>query len=189
MNLTAPNGTTAFEFLSQAAKQNPCYQFQYKKFSFGRNITSICCVSENRTSHYYWYIYMNDEPSLVGVDQLKPRHGDLLKFQYQHINYNSSNHEKKVGKVSKTGMKNIHICPVALTTSWVTNIDIWKNEYHTFKLTDLKSDRLKKCWWCKARCRNTPIRPSNYQCWLRHCLQRPSVATIKSIAVGSIIFL
>lgn len=101
--LNARNVTTAFEFLSQAAKQNPCYQFQYKSFGFGRYITSICCVVENKTSNYYWYIYINDVPSPVGADQLKPRHGDILRFQYQYINYNSSNHEKNEGKTSKTG--------------------------------------------------------------------------------------
>ena len=102
---TATNSTTAFEMLTLAAKQNPCYRFQYKTFSFGHYITQICCVAENTTTQYHWFININDAPSPVGVDQLKPSHGDIIRFEYRYINYNASNHhEKIIGDQSKTGM-------------------------------------------------------------------------------------
>ena len=79
----APNGTTAFEFLQMAAQLNPCYIFNYKTFSIGRYITTICCVEENKTTNYYWFIYLNGQLSPVGADLLKPKNGDTLKYEYQ----------------------------------------------------------------------------------------------------------
>jgi hypothetical protein len=79
----AANGTTAFEFLQLASQLNPCYLFNYTQFSFGRYITTICCIEENKAKNFYWFIYLNGKLSPVGADLLKPRNGDTLTFEYQ----------------------------------------------------------------------------------------------------------
>ena len=81
--IVASNGTTAFEFLQMAAQFNPCYSFSYTTFTFGRYITTICCVEENRTTSYYWSVYLNGQLSSVGADSLKPKNGDTLKYEYR----------------------------------------------------------------------------------------------------------
>ena len=79
----AASNTTAYELLQLAAKLNPCYNYRYKQFSFGRYITTICCVEQNTTSGFYWFVYINSKSSPVGVDLLKPKDGDTLTFQYE----------------------------------------------------------------------------------------------------------
>ena len=81
--MIAANGTTAFEFLQLASQLNPCYLFNYTQFSFGRYITTICCIEENKATQLYWFIYLNGIPSPVGADLLKPTNGDTLTFEYQ----------------------------------------------------------------------------------------------------------
>ena len=88
----APNGTAGFELLQLAGKQHPCYTFNYKTFSFGRYITTICCVQENKIEKFYWFIYLNGEPSSVGVDLLKPKDKDVLLFEYRVRDSAKSNH-------------------------------------------------------------------------------------------------
>jgi hypothetical protein len=79
----AANGTTAFEFLQLASQLNPCYLFNYTQFSFGRYITTICCIEENKAKKFYWFIFLNGKLSPVGADLLKPKNGDTLTFEYQ----------------------------------------------------------------------------------------------------------
>ena len=90
--VVAPNKTTAFEFLQLAAQINPCYNFNYKVFSFGRSITTICFVKQNRTTNFYWFIYLNGELSPVGADLLKPKNGDILTYEYRKWDSSKSNH-------------------------------------------------------------------------------------------------
>ena len=93
MNVTAAQETTAFQFLQLASKQNPCYLFQYITYgSLGRYITTICCVEQNTTSNFYWFVYINNTLSPVGVDFLKPNDGDILKFEYRFINNTDGSH-------------------------------------------------------------------------------------------------
>lgn len=89
----APKETTAFEFLQRASELNPCYIFKYIQYSFGRYITTICGVKENKKTNFYWFIYLNGNLSPVGADLLKPKNGDTLKFEYQvwkHHNHKTS---------------------------------------------------------------------------------------------------
>jgi hypothetical protein len=79
----AANGTTAFEFLQLASQLNPCYLFNYTQFSFGRYITTICCIEQNKAKNFYWFIYLNGKLSPVGADLLTPKNGDTLTFEYQ----------------------------------------------------------------------------------------------------------
>jgi hypothetical protein len=81
--VVAANGTTAFEFLQLAAQVNPCYIFNYTTFSIGRYITTICCVEENKTTNFYWFIYLNGKLSPVGADSLKPKNNDTLTYEYR----------------------------------------------------------------------------------------------------------
>ena len=92
VNVTAPHGTTGFQLLQLASQQNPCYLSEYKNFStLGRYITSICDVGQNTTSNFYWFIYLNEQFSEVGVDFIKPENGDILKFEHRFINCTDSN--------------------------------------------------------------------------------------------------
>jgi hypothetical protein len=79
----AANGTAAFQFLQLASQLNPCYLFNYTQFSFGRYITTICCIEEDKATNFYWFIYLNGKLSPVGADLLKPKNGDTLTFEYQ----------------------------------------------------------------------------------------------------------
>ena len=102
LNVTAAPETTAFEFLQLAAQQNPCYLSEYLTYPrLGRYITTICCVTQNLTSNFYWFLYINNTLSPVGVDFLKPNNGDVLRFEYRSIN----SHENRT-ETSQTGMSN-----------------------------------------------------------------------------------
>ena len=101
LNVTAALGTTAFEFLQLAAQQNPCYLFEYLTYPrLGHYITTICCVTQNLTSNFYWFLYINNTLSPVGVDFLKPNNGDVLRFEYRFINSTDDNRTE----TSQTGM-------------------------------------------------------------------------------------
>ena len=101
LNVTAALGTTAFEFLQLAAQQNPCYLSEYLTYPrLGRYITTICCVTQNLTSNFYWFVYINNTLSPVGVDFLKPNNGDVLRFEYRFINSTDDNRSE----TSQTGM-------------------------------------------------------------------------------------
>jgi hypothetical protein len=105
VNITAANGTTAFQFLQQAAQQNPCYLSQYITYAtLGHYITTICCVAENTTSNFYWFVYINNAFSPVGVDGLIPNNGDILRFEYRFINSTDGNHtETSAAKSPEVG--------------------------------------------------------------------------------------
>ena len=93
VNVSASQGKTAFQLLQLASQENPCYSFEYQKFpKLGRFITTICCVAQNTTTHFYWFVYINNTLSPVGVDLLKPNNGDILTFEYRSINYIDGNH-------------------------------------------------------------------------------------------------
>ena len=92
VNVTARHGTTGFQLLQLASQQNPCYLSEYKNFlTLGHYITSICDVEQNTTSNFYWFIYLNEQFSEVGVDFIKPENGDILKFEHRFINCTDSN--------------------------------------------------------------------------------------------------
>ena len=103
LNVAAAHGTTAFEFLQLAAQQIPCYSFEFLTHPpFGHDITTICCVTQNRTSNFYWFVYINNMLSLLGVDFVKPNNGDILTFEYGLINSIDGNHIETL----KTEMSN-----------------------------------------------------------------------------------
>ena len=80
-------GTTVYEILEKAKFQNPCYKATYKTYSFGRSITSICCVASDRKKKHYWMIYVNGKSAQYGVDELKPKDGDIITFKYKKVNF------------------------------------------------------------------------------------------------------
>ena len=85
--VTVLEGTTAYSILELAKKQNSCYTAVYKKYSFGRSITSICGVSKNPSASLYWMIYVDGSSAKYGVDGLKPKDGALLTFKYQKVDF------------------------------------------------------------------------------------------------------
>ena len=80
-------GTTAYEILGKAKFIDSCYTATYKKYSFGRFITSICGVRSNPNKKQYWMIYINGKYAKYGVDGLKPEDGDIITFVYKKMNY------------------------------------------------------------------------------------------------------
>ena len=89
-----PEGTTAKVILDEAMSvivQNPnndCKKVvQYKKYSFGHSITSICGVASDWRKKHYWMIYVNGKTAQYGVDGLKPKDGDLITFIYKKLNF------------------------------------------------------------------------------------------------------
>ena len=80
-------GTAVYEILEKAKLQNPCYTATYKKYSFGRSITSICCVAKDWKKKHYWMIYVNGKSAQYGVDGLKPKDGDIITFKYKKVNF------------------------------------------------------------------------------------------------------
>ena len=89
-----PKGTTAKVILDTAMLamlQNPvndCQQrVRYKKYSFGHFITSICGVANNWKKMHYWMIYVNGKSAQYGVDELKPKDGDIITFKYKKVNF------------------------------------------------------------------------------------------------------
>ena len=82
-----PQGTTAYDILEKAKLQNPCYKATYKKYSFGRFVTSICRVASNWKKKHYWMIYINGKSAQYGVDGLKPKDGDIITFKYKKVNF------------------------------------------------------------------------------------------------------
>ena len=80
-------GTTVYEILEKAKLQNPCYKATYKKYSFGRFVTSICGVASDWKKKHYWMIYVNGKSAQYGVDGLKPNDDDLITFIYKKVNF------------------------------------------------------------------------------------------------------
>ena len=80
-------GATAYDVLEKAKFLNPCYRATYRKRSYGRSVTSICCVRSDWRKRHYWVIYINGKPAQYGVDGLEPKDGDLITFKYQKVNF------------------------------------------------------------------------------------------------------
>ena len=60
---------------------------EYKKYSFGHSITSICGVAKDWKKRHYWMIYVNGKTAQYGVDGLKPKDGDIITFIYKKLNF------------------------------------------------------------------------------------------------------
>ncbi|CAB4028535.1 gastric intrinsic factor-like [Paramuricea clavata] len=87
VSVSVLEGTTAYSILVMAGKQNSCYTATYKKYSFGRSVTSICGVAKDSSKNYYWLIYVNEKSAKYGVDGLKPKDGDLITFKYEKLTF------------------------------------------------------------------------------------------------------
>ena len=85
--VTVLEGATAYDILELAKTQNSCYTAVYKKYPFGRSVTSICGVSKNPLASLYWMIYVDGSSAKYGVDGLKPKDGVLLTFKYQKLDF------------------------------------------------------------------------------------------------------
>ena len=59
----------------------------YKKYSFGRLVTSICGVAKDSLKNYYLMIYVNGKSSHYGVDGLKQKDGDLITFKFKKLTF------------------------------------------------------------------------------------------------------
>ncbi|XP_028400195.1 transcobalamin-2-like [Dendronephthya gigantea] len=80
-------GATAYVVLELAKLKNSCYTATYKKYSFGRSVTSICGVSSDWKQKQYWMIAINGKASKYGVDSIKPKDGDLITFKYVKLSF------------------------------------------------------------------------------------------------------
>ena len=84
MSVSVSQGTKAFEVLELASEQNPCFRFQYKTYSFGRFITTICCLEQDSSAGFYWILYKNGVGSYLTADALTPTDGDTITFKYEN---------------------------------------------------------------------------------------------------------
>ena len=87
-------GTTAKVILDRAMSvigqnsDNDCKErVKYRKYSFGHFITSICGVGSDWKKKHYWMIYVNGKSAQYGVDGLKPKDGDIIRFKYKKVNF------------------------------------------------------------------------------------------------------
>ena len=87
VSVNIPQGTTAYVILENAKLQNVCYTATYRKYSFGRTITSICRVAKDWKKKHYWMIYLNGKTAQYGVDALKPKDGDIITFKYKKVDF------------------------------------------------------------------------------------------------------
>ena len=85
MTVSVSQESNAFDVLQQASEQNPCFRSEYIQYSFGRYITTICCLQEDPTPELYWLLYINGVLSDVGVDELIPKDGDTITFKYEEL--------------------------------------------------------------------------------------------------------
>lgn len=81
------NGTNAHDILKEAANQHDCYNFTAISTAFGHMIKSICGVASNSVEKLYWMIYIDGKSATVGIDDLRPKHGSILRFQYEKVNW------------------------------------------------------------------------------------------------------
>ena len=87
LSVNIAEGQTAYTVLELAKSQNSCYTATYKKYSFGRSITSICGVSSDWSKKQYWLIDINGKSAKYGVDGLKPKDGDMITFKYVKLSF------------------------------------------------------------------------------------------------------
>ena len=80
-------GATAYDVLEKAKFLNPCYRATYRKRSYGRVVTSICSLALDWRKRQYWVIYINGKSAQYGVDELKPKDGDIITFKYKNVNF------------------------------------------------------------------------------------------------------
>ena len=81
------NGTNAHDILEAAANHHPCYNFTALNTAYGRMITSICDIEQRPADKYYWVIYVDGKSAPVGIDDLRPADGSILRFQYKQLNW------------------------------------------------------------------------------------------------------
>lgn len=81
------NGTNAHDILKEAANQHECYNFTAIFTPFGNMIKSICGVASNSRENLYWIVYIDGKSAQVGIDDLRPKHGSILRFQYEKVNW------------------------------------------------------------------------------------------------------
>jgi len=81
------NGTNAHDILEAAANHHPCYNFTALNTAYGRMITSICDIEQRPADKYYWVIYVDGKSAPVGIDDLRPADGSILRFQYKQLKW------------------------------------------------------------------------------------------------------
>lgn len=75
---------TAFDILLKAQK-HPCYNFEDKTNPiYGKFVTSICGVQNNKTSSQYWVFYVNNKEASVGVSFYRIKPNDVVEFRYMN---------------------------------------------------------------------------------------------------------
>lgn len=144
MIVNATHGTNAFDFLNLASQINPCFDFQYITYpGLGNYVTTICCVKENTTTNFYWFIYINDTQSPVGIDSLVPNNGDILRFEYRFINSTDGNHTDTI--LTKSPSTSKQKCVICVKTIHKRSM-CWNCDVTSVTL----------CIYSKSRCRVYP---------------------------------
>ena len=81
-NLPFNQSQTAFDILLKAPT-NQCYNIEYETNPiYGKYVTSICGVKNNKTSS--WVFYVNDKKASVGVSFYRIKPNDVIEFRYMN---------------------------------------------------------------------------------------------------------
>ncbi|XP_057295599.1 uncharacterized protein LOC130624048 [Hydractinia symbiolongicarpus] len=80
LNQTLIRGTYAIDAFI-AANNTPCYNFVYTVSKFGAFIPEVCDVKQNNGS--YWFFYINNIRSSVGVSCYEVKDNDVLTLRYE----------------------------------------------------------------------------------------------------------
>jgi len=74
--------TNGYDYMVEAQAQGK-FNFTAKQYSFGHMITSIQGIEQ--TSEYYWFLYVNNHDSSVGIDDVKPKVDDDIEWIYSSV--------------------------------------------------------------------------------------------------------
>ena len=82
LNLPFNRSQSAFDMLLKAST-NQCYNIEYETNPiYGKYVTSICDVKNNKTSS--WVFYVNDKKASVGVSFYRIKPNDVIEFRYMN---------------------------------------------------------------------------------------------------------
>lgn len=82
LNLPFNQSQAAFDILLKAPT-NQCYNIEYETNPiYGKYVTSICGVKNNKTSS--WVFYINNKKASVGVSFYRIKPNDVIEFRYMN---------------------------------------------------------------------------------------------------------
>ena len=89
LDLPFNQSQTALDILLKAQRHDQCYKFEDEiNPIYGKFVTSICSVKNNKTSNQHWVFYVNDKKASVGVSFYRIKPNDVVEFRYMNKSTN-----------------------------------------------------------------------------------------------------